>query len=58
MSRKRILKKPKLVATSHIPMDCVGELAKSAMKFMARVQVKENKPEPKPFKEFIKNKVF
>jgi len=40
--RKRIEKKPKLVATTHIPRDCAGELARAAMKFMATVQIKDN----------------
>jgi len=40
--RKRIEKKPKLVATTHIPRECVGELARAAMKFMSAVQIKDN----------------
>lgn len=53
--RKRIPKKPKLVATSHIPRDCVGELARNAMKFLATVKVKECEPKPKPnLKEYVR----
>jgi hypothetical protein len=49
--RKRIIKKSrKLAGTTRIPMDSVGELARSNLNFRAKVKV-SNKPTLKEFVE-------